>query len=110
MGRGLSAGVVSAPTLVGAIAAVSRNGVMGVDGQLPWSLPREWRHFRETTRGGTLVLGRRCYEETGAGLAGCSTLVVTSRDPALYASDTEVGHAAATRADGEIMGSRKMWG
>mgnify|MGYP002007154914 CR=1 FL=1 len=36
---------------VRAIAAVSRDGVIGVRGKLPWRLPREWAHFRRSTRG-----------------------------------------------------------
>ena len=43
--------------VVRAIAAVSRNGVIGVRGGLPWRLPKEFAHFRGATRGGALRLG-----------------------------------------------------
>jgi dihydrofolate reductase len=29
------------------IAAVARNGVIGVDGKLPWSLPEDLQHFKK---------------------------------------------------------------
>lgn len=60
-GQGAS-GVGSAS--VHAIAAVSENGVIGRDGGLPWSIPWDHKYFLKATTGGTLVLGRRTFEET----------------------------------------------
>lgn len=51
------------------IVAVARNGVIGKGGRLPWSIPEDWNHFLESTDGGSLIVGRRCFEElleTGA--------------------------------------------
>ncbi len=48
------------------IVAVARNRVIGRNGRLPWNLPEDWNHFLESTRDGSLVLGRRCFEELGA--------------------------------------------
>lgn len=61
------------------IAAVARNGVIGHEGQIPWHLPADLAHFKRTTMGHTLVMGRRTFESTGA-LPGRRTLVLT-RDP-----------------------------
>lgn len=44
------------------IAAVSKNGVIGNQGALPWKLPKEMQHFRDTTRGHTVVMGRKTFE------------------------------------------------
>ena len=44
------------------IAAVARNGVIGQDNQMPWHLPGDMRHFRETTRGRPVIMGRRTWE------------------------------------------------
>lgn len=61
------------------IAAVANNRVIGKDGQIPWHLPADLAHFKRTTMGHTLVMGRRTYEPAGA-LPGRRTLVLT-RDP-----------------------------
>ena len=61
------------------VAAVGRNGVIGVDGRLPWHLPDELRRFKELTIGHVLVMGRRTYESIGRPLPGRTTVVVTRR-------------------------------
>ena len=52
------------------VAAVARNGVIGVDGGLPWHLPDDLRRFKELTMGHVLVMGRRTYESIGHPLPG----------------------------------------
>jgi dihydrofolate reductase len=59
------------------VAAVARNGVIGVDGGLPWHLPDDLRRFKELTLGHVLVMGRRTYESIGRPLPGRTTVVVT---------------------------------
>ena len=44
------------------IAAVARNRVIGKDNRLLWHLPEDMRHFRETTRGQTVIMGRKTWE------------------------------------------------
>lgn len=62
------------------VAAVARNGVIGVDGGLPWNLPDDLRRFKELTLGHVLVMGRKTYESIGRPLPGRTTVVV-SRNP-----------------------------
>lgn len=45
------------------IAALAENGVIGVDGHLPWSIPEDWELFLKKTRGGTLIMGRQSFLE-----------------------------------------------
>jgi len=52
------------------IAAVAENGVIGVDGGMPWHYPADLAHFKETTMGHPVVLGRRTYESIAARLGG----------------------------------------
>jgi dihydrofolate reductase len=61
------------------VAAVGRNGVIGVDGGLPWHLPDDLRRFKEVTIGHVLVMGRKTYESIGRPLPGRTTVVVTRR-------------------------------
>jgi len=44
------------------IAAVSNNGVIGKDNKLPWELPEDLKHFMQTTKGHTVVMGRKTFE------------------------------------------------
>ena len=44
------------------IAAVAKNGVIGKDNQLLWHLPEDMKHFRETTRGKPVIMGRKTWE------------------------------------------------
>ena len=59
------------------IAAVARNGVIGRDGDLPWRLPADLKHFKATTLGKPIVMGRRTFESIGRALPGRPNIVVT---------------------------------
>ena len=61
------------------VAAVARNGVIGVGGELPWYLPEDLRRFKELTIGHVLVMGRLTYESIGRPLPGRTTVVITRR-------------------------------
>jgi dihydrofolate reductase len=74
------------------IAAVARNGVIGADGDIPWHLPEDFAHFKATTLGHTLVMGRATYESIGRPLPGRTTIVVT-RDPDWSADGVLVAHS-----------------
>lgn len=49
-------------TLISAIGAVSANGMIGLDGWLPWDIPEELAYFEKTVAGGALLIGRLTYE------------------------------------------------
>lgn len=44
------------------IVAVSDNGVIGKDNDLIWHLPIDLKHFKETTKGHVVIMGRKNYE------------------------------------------------
>lgn len=62
---------------VSLIVAVSSNGVIGRDGDLPWHLPADLRHFKKTTMGHHLIVGRATWDEVGRPLPGRTMVVVT---------------------------------
>lgn len=62
------------------VAARAENGVIGADGDIPWHLPEDFQHFKATTTGHVLVLGRTTHEGIGRPLPGRQTIVLT-RDP-----------------------------
>lgn len=68
------------------IAAVGRNGAIGLQDRLPWRLPSDLRRFRTMTMGKPVVMGRKTFAALGRPLPG-RHLVVVSRDPALRLPD-----------------------
>ena len=46
---------------VALIAAVAANGVIGNKNAIPWRLPSDFAHFKRTTLGKPLIMGRRSY-------------------------------------------------
>jgi dihydrofolate reductase len=71
-----SAGHLTQPRIA-LIAAVARNGVIGVDNHLPWRLPEDMKRFRDLTTGHSVVMGRRTWESIGKPLPGRQNIVVT---------------------------------
>ncbi len=43
------------------IAAVSLDGVIGIDNEIPWRIPEDFKHFRNTTMGSMLIVGYNTY-------------------------------------------------
>jgi dihydrofolate reductase len=48
--------------IVSAIAALSKNRVIGKNNDLPWKLPDDMRFFMETTKGHHVIMGRKNYD------------------------------------------------
>ncbi|MCK6548706.1 dihydrofolate reductase [Myxococcota bacterium] len=62
------------------IVAVSPEGVIGVDGQIPWRHPGDLKRFKRVTMGGTLIMGRNTWESIGQRpLPGRRNIVITRR-------------------------------
>ncbi|MFB6203633.1 MAG: dihydrofolate reductase [Candidatus Nanohaloarchaea archaeon] len=62
------------------IAALDEDRVIGKDGDVPWHYPEDVKHFRETTMGSPVVMGRKTYEslpEDYRPLPGRTNIVLT---------------------------------
>ncbi|MGE0806922.1 MAG: dihydrofolate reductase [Burkholderiaceae bacterium] len=59
------------------VVARARNGVIGRGNAMPWHLPEDLRHFKATTLGHAIVMGRKTFESIGRPLPGRRTIVVT---------------------------------
>lgn len=70
------------------IVARARNGVIGCENRLPWHLPEDLAHFKRTTLGHPIVMGRKTFESIGRALPGRRNLVLT-RDPRWRAEGCE---------------------
>ena len=62
------------------IVAHARNGVIGLNGAMPWHLPEDLKHFKEVTMGHPVIMGRITHESIGRPLPGRTNIVV-SRHP-----------------------------
>jgi dihydrofolate reductase len=81
-------------TRVTLLAAIGRNLVIGRDGGMPWHLPEDLLHFKATTMGHPMVMGRKTFESIGRALPGRRTIVVT-RQPDWRHADVETAHSLA---------------
>jgi dihydrofolate reductase len=76
---------VSAAPKITLVVAVAENGMMGKNGDLPWSLPGDLKQFKEITVGKPVVMGRTTYQSLGRALPNRPNIVL-SRNP-LYRLD-----------------------
>lgn len=70
------------------VAAMGRNGGIGMAGRMPWHLPAELQHFKRTTLGKPVVMGRKTWEAIGRALPGRQNIVV-SRNAAYRAEGAQ---------------------
>lgn len=73
------------------IVAKSLNGVIGVDGDLPWRLSSDLKFFKATTLGKPVLMGRKTWESLPFALPGRPNLVLT-RDENYSAPKAELFH------------------
>jgi dihydrofolate reductase len=59
------------------VLAASENGVIGKNNALPWDLPDDLKHFKHTTMGCPILMGRKTYESVGRPLPGRTNIVLT---------------------------------
>lgn len=90
------------------VAAVAENGVIGRAGDIPWHLPEDFAHFKRTTSGHVLIMGRTTHEGIGRPLPDRTTVVLT-RDPAWRGEGVYVARTLpdalrlADTLEGEVM-------
>jgi len=86
------------------IAAVGKGGVIGKAGAVPWRIPEDLRHFKTSTLGHAIVMGRKTWDEVGKPLPGRTNIVVSRQDLSLpqgviTVRDVEAGITAAHLVD-----------
>ncbi|WP_285712481.1 dihydrofolate reductase [Erythrobacter oryzae] len=79
------------------IYARAANGAIGRDGDLPWRLPADLRHFKALTMGLPMIMGRKTFESLPGLLPGRRHIVLT-RDAGWAAEGAEV----ATTPEGAL--------
>jgi dihydrofolate reductase len=59
------------------IVACARNGVIGRDGDLPWHLPEDLKHFMRSTKGCPVIMGRKTFDSLEKPLPGRLNIVAS---------------------------------
>lgn len=59
------------------ISALTQNRVIGNNGEIPWNIPGELKHFKSTTLGHPIIVGRKTRENIGE-LPGRLNIVLSS--------------------------------
>ena len=97
------------------IVACSENGVIGREGDLPWHLPDDLRHFMRSTKGCPVIMGRKTFESLDKPLPQRINIVLSrtmpnSTDPAVrVAGDLDKAIELARESICEDGQSRPVW-
>lgn len=70
-------------TSLSAIVAMDRNNAIGFNGQIPWHLPEDLKHFKQTTLGHPVIMGRKTWESLPFKPLKERRNIVISRNPNL---------------------------
>ena len=98
------------PPRLALIAAVARNGAIGRDNQLLWHEPADQRHFRATTQGHAVLMGRKTWDSLPPRFRPLPNRrnVVVSRHPGLQLSGAEV-HGSLPDALQALQGADRVF-
>jgi len=75
-------GLMTTPR-INLIFARAANGVIGANGTMPWHLPEDLAHFKQTTGGAPVIMGRKTWDSLPPRfrpLPGRRNIVVTRQD------------------------------
>jgi len=74
------------------ISAIGKNNEIGKKNALLWDLPLDMKHFRETTKGHTVIMGQKTFESMGRPLPNRRNIVITL-DKNFKADGIEIVHS-----------------
>ncbi len=63
--------------MINLIAAMTSKRVIGKDNEIPWYIPEDFKHFKNTTLDSVVVMGRKTYESIGRPLPKRINIVVS---------------------------------
>lgn len=79
--------------MISFIWAQDKNGVIGLDNDMPWHLPEDLRYFKKTTLGYPIVMGRKTFESFGGRPLPKRENVVLTTDAAFEVNGVTVVHS-----------------
>ncbi|MDB5777336.1 MAG: diacylglycerol kinase [Herbaspirillum sp.] len=96
------------------IVATDANHGIGINNSLPWHLPEDLAHFKRTTTGHPIIMGRKTFDSIGRPLPNRRNIVVTRNPRWTHAgveSAASLTAAAALAGDAEafIIGGAQIY-
>jgi len=74
------------------VVAMTPDRVIGLNGDMPWHIPEDLKHFRRVTMGHTIIMGRKTHESIGRALPRRQNIVITRNKDARFEGCT-VAHS-----------------
>ncbi|MGO3237821.1 MAG: dihydrofolate reductase [Psychroflexus halocasei] len=62
------------------IAAIAENNAIGKDNTLMWHLPNDFKHFKKTTSGHYIIMGRKTFESFPKPLPNRTHVIITRQE------------------------------
>ncbi|NNU34588.1 dihydrofolate reductase [Mucilaginibacter sp. S1162] len=82
---------------VSIVVAIAENHAIGKDNKLLWHLPKDLKHFKEITTGGTVIMGRKTYDSVGRPLPNRRNIIITRQQ--IEIPDCEVVNSVEAALD-----------
>ncbi|WP_432377525.1 dihydrofolate reductase [Duganella sp. P38] len=95
------------------VATDAQRGI-GINNTLPWKLPEDLAHFKRTTSGHPIIMGRKTFESIGRPLPNRRNIVVTRNDKWTHDGVETVGSIEAAialldGAEGFVIGGAEIY-
>ncbi|WP_433901223.1 dihydrofolate reductase [Sphingobacterium puteale] len=82
---------MSNPTIT-LIVAASENNAIGINNQMPWHLPNDFKYFKRSTIEHSVLMGRKTFEAIGKALPDRRNIVIT-RNANFQGEDIDVANS-----------------
>jgi dihydrofolate reductase len=75
------------------VLAMASNGMIGIDGHMPWRIPEDMKHFKDVTMGKPIVMGRKTWDSFPKKPLPGRTNIVITRDAKWQAEGAIIAHS-----------------
>lgn len=76
--------------MISLIAAIGKNNELGQNNTLLWHLPNDLKHFKDITRGHSVIMGRKTFESLPNGALPNRRNIIITRDKDYIRENIEV--------------------
>lgn len=99
--------------MISIIAAVAENRVIGNNGDIPWYIPDDFKHFKETTLNSTIIMGSKTWDSLPKKPLPKRQNVIMSRtrkeDNGIWVSNKEDAIKASEYDDIYVIGGEQIY-
>jgi dihydrofolate reductase len=88
------------------VVAIDTNNGIGINNTLPWHLPEDLAHFKRTTSGHPIIMGRKTFDSIGRPLPNRRNIVITRNTEWQHAGVEAVTSIAAAK---ELAGDQQVF-